>query len=150
MDRRAEKLEYESEQVVLETARLAMSIICDVREITESGDVVVFPSDTWSDHTAKAVSEVTVHKTEHYGKDGGLRSISTRTNVKMHPKQAALALLSQQLGIIGKAAKQRPVCLEDMGICILPTLDEEPDWERIEDGDPRYSLVRPPSDDGDE
>ena len=126
-----------------------MSSIRDVMEITEDGNVVIFPSDTWSDHAAKAVSEITVHRTEHHNKDGDLRSISTRTNVKMHPKQAALSLLSQQLGIIGKAAKQRPVRLEDMGIVILPTLAEEPDWERIEDGDPRYSLVRPPSDNGD-
>ena len=70
--------------------------------------------------------------------------------IEMHSKQAALGLLAQHIGMIGKAAKQRPVRLEDMGILLLPTLDEQPDWERIEDGDPRYSLVRPPSDNGDE
>ena len=100
-----------------------MSDIRQVMKITQDGDCVIFPSDTWTDHAAEAVSEVTVHKTEHYDKDGDLRSISTRTSVKMHPKQAVLALLSQQLSIIGKAAKHRPLRLEELGVVILPRLD---------------------------
>ena len=54
-----------------------MSDIRQVMKITQDGDCVIFPSDTWTDHAAKAVSEVTVPKTEHYDKDGDLRSIST-------------------------------------------------------------------------
>ncbi len=75
---------------------------------------------------------------------GGLRNIE----VTMHPKLGSLSLLSQQIGIIGKAAKRKPLRAEDLGIVILPTLDEEPDWDRIEDGDPRYSFVRPPKEQG--
>ena len=57
---------------------------------------------------------------------------------------------SRQFGLIGKAAKQRALRLEDMGIVSLATLDDEPDWDAIEDGDPRYELAIPPSTNGDE
>jgi len=83
-----------------------------------------------------------VKVTQTFNKNGDITS--RRVELKMHPKHSALSLLSQQIGIIGKGAKNKPLRPEELGIVILPTLDEEPDWDRIEDGDPRYSLVQPP------
>ena len=140
VDRRAEKLDFEGERVMLETARLAMSSITDVLEVTDADGVTIFPSETWSDDAKRAVESV--KQTETFNKDGELTS--RRLELKMHPKQAALSLLSHQIGIIGKGAKNKPLRPEELGVVILPTLNEEPDWDRIEDGDPRYSFVRPP------
>ena len=117
-----------------------MSDITDVLEVTERDGVIIFPSEEWSDHAKRAVESV--KQTETFNKDGELTS--RRVELKMHSKQGALTLLSHQIGIIGKGAKNKPLRPEELGVVILPTLDEEPDWERIEDGDPRYSLVRPP------
>ena len=36
----------------------------------------------------------------------------------------------------------------ELGVVILPTLADEPDWDAIEDGDPRYSLAQPPKSNG--
>ena len=123
---------------------LAMSDIRQVLEVTDEEGVVVFPSDTWGDQAARGVESVKQRTT--YGKLGEVTSRSIE--LKMHPKIGSLSLLSQQIGIIGKGAKRKPLRAEDLGIVILPTLDEEPDWERIEDGDPRYSFVRPPQEQG--
>ena len=46
--------------------------------------------------------------------------------------------------MIGKAAKNKPLRPEELGVVILPRLADEPDWDAIEDGDPRYSLAQPP------
>ena len=66
----------------------------------------------------------------------------------MHSKRGALTLLSQQLGIVGKGAKNKPLRAEELGVVILPRLADEPDWDAIEDGDPRYSLAQPPQEQG--
>jgi len=129
---------------MLETARLAMSDITDVLEVTDTDGVIIFPSETWSDHAKRAVESV--KQMETFNKDGELTS--RRVELKMHPKHSALSLLSHQIGIIGKGAKNKPLRPEELGIVILPTLDEEPDWDAIEDGDPRYSLVQPPQEKG--
>jgi len=119
-----------------------------VLEVTPEGDVVIFASEDWNEHTAKAVAEVTCQKIEHFNKDGELTNVTTRTSLKMHPKGPALALLSQQIGIIGKGAKNKPLRAEELGVVILPRLADEPDWHAIEDGDPRYSLAQPPKEQG--
>ncbi len=144
VDRRAEKLNFEGERVMLETARLAMSDIRDVMEVTADGDVVIFASEDWTDHAARAVESVKV--TQTFNKDGDITS--RRIELKMHPKHSALSLLSQQIGIIGKGAKNKPLRLEELGVVILPRLADEPDWDAIEDGDPRYSLAQPPQEKG--
>ena len=84
--------------------------------------------------------------TQTFDKDGELTS--RRVELKMHPKHAALSLLSQQIGIIGKGAKNKPLRPEELGVVILPRLDDEPDWDAIEDGDPRYPLAKPPKSNG--
>ena len=143
VDQRAEKLNFEGERVMLETARLGMSDITDVLEVTADG-VNIFPSETWSPHAKRAVESV--KQTETFNKDGELTS--RRLELKMHSKQAALALLSHQIGLIGKGAKNKPLRAEELGVVILPRLDDEPDWDAIEDGDPRYSLAQPPQEKG--
>ena len=140
VDRRAEKLDFEGERVMLETARLAMSDITDVLQVTTSGEVIIFASEDWNEHARRAVESVKQTKT--YDKEGNVTS--TRTVVKMHPKVPALSLLSQQIGIIGKGAKNKPLRPEELGRVILPRLADEPDWDAIEDGDPRYSFAQPP------
>ena len=140
VDRRSEKLNFEGERVMLETARLAMSDIRDVMEVTADGDVVIFASEDWTDHAARAVESVKV--TQTFNKNGDVTS--KLTVVKMHSKIPALSLLSHQIGIIGKGAKNKPLRPEELGIVILPRLADEPDWDAIEDGDPRYSLAQPP------
>ena len=82
MDRRAEKLDFEGERVMLETARLAMSDITDVLEVTDTDGVIIFPSETWSDHAKRAVESV--KQTETFNKDGDLTS--RRIELKMQPK----------------------------------------------------------------
>ena len=143
VDHLAEKLNFEGERVMLETAMLSMSDIRQVMEI-KHGELTVFDSDEWSEQAARAVSKVEMHRVEHFNKDGDLVGATTRTKVEMHAKVGSLALLSQQLGLTGKGAKRKPLRPEELGIVILPRLADEPDWDRIEDGDPRYSLVQPP------
>ena len=57
-------------------------------------------------------------------------------DVALQPQ--ALSLLSHQIGIIGKGTKNKPLRPEELGVVILPRLADEPDWDAIEDGDPRY------------
>ena len=148
VDKRAAKLEIEGEAVTMETARLAFADIRDVLEVTAEGEVNIFPSKDWSDHAARAVSKITVNKTERFNKDGDLVGLLTRTVLEMHPKGPALGLLSQQLGLTGKGAKNKPLRAEELGVVILPRLADEPDWDAIEDGDPRYDLAQPPQKQG--
>ena len=149
VDRRAEKLEYEGERVMLETARVAMSDICDVLEITDEDGVIIFPSETWSEHARRAVESV--KQTETFDKNGN--GTSRRIELKMHSKLGALTLLSQQIGVIGKAASRAPgglKGLDRLGIFILPALDPEPDWDAQENGndpgDGGYRIALPPLD----
>ena len=81
-------------------------------------------------------------QTETFDKNG--ERTSRRIELKMHPTGPALNLLGQLMGLIGKAAKNKPLRPEELGVVILPRLDDEPDWDAIEDGDPRYSLAQPP------
>ena len=53
---------------MLETARLAMSDITDVLEVTDEEGVTIFPSETWSEHAKRAVESV--KQTETFNKDG--------------------------------------------------------------------------------
>jgi len=55
---------------MLETARLAMSDITDVLEVTDADGVTIFPSETWSDDAARAVESV--KQTETFNKDGDI------------------------------------------------------------------------------
>ena len=71
------------------------------------------------------------------------------TRVTTYNSLGALDKLARARGLYEKRLlKQRQFGLEELGVVILPTLAEEPDWDRIEDGDPRYSFVRPPQEQG--
>ena len=67
VDRRAEKLNFEGKRVMMETARLAMSDITDVLEVTDTDGVIIFPSETWSDHAKRGVESV--KQTETFDKN---------------------------------------------------------------------------------
>ena len=71
------------------------------------------------------------------------------TRVTTYNSLGALDKLARVRGLYEKRLlKERQFSLEELGVVILPTLAEEPDWDRIEDGDPRYSFVRPPEERG--
>ena len=107
--------------------------------------MIIFPSEEWGNHAARAVESV--KQTETFGKNGD--RTSRRIELKMHSKLGALTLLSQQIGVIGKGASHAPGGLKGLprlGIFILPALDPELDWDAIEDqGDgARYRIALPP------
>ena len=83
--------------------------------------------------SAQAIGEVPSSVKEIEAPDGEV------TRVKTYNSLGALDKLARARGLYEKRLlKQRQFGLAELGVVILPTLDEEPDWDRIEDGDSRY------------
>jgi len=93
--------------------------------------------------SAQAIGQVPSSVREVEGPDGEVTRVTTYNSL------GALDKLARVRGLYEKRLlKERQFSLEELGVVILPTLAEEPDWDRIEDGDPRYSFVRPPEGNG--
>ncbi len=89
--------------------------------------------------SAQAIGEVPSSVKEIEAPDGEV------TRVKTYNSLGALDKLARARGLYEKRLlKQRQFSREELGVAILPRLAEEPDWDAIEDGDPRYSLAQPP------
>lgn len=119
----AGKLEITADRIYAEMAAVAFARITDV--LSFKGEAVdIRSSDSLSDNTLAAISEVSHRKTQN----------TETTSIKMHNKLGALeTLLKQITGQEDEAVKQAPCNIVNFADVDLDSFDEDTDEEAAND-----------------